>query len=104
MAFAITRRDALAALGGSLAVLGASGVRAAEPPILVRVSMAPFYAVAPHYAADAQGYFAAENIAVTNQAIQGGVVGIPGLVSGSFDILNSNSISVLTAMERGIDR
>ncbi len=99
----MTRRDALAALGGSFAALGIPNAIAAEPLTLVRVSMAPFYAVAPHYAADAQGYFAAEGIAVTNQAIQGGVVGIPGLVSGSFDILNSNSISVLTAMERGID-
>ena len=35
--------------------------------------------------------------------VQGGAVGIPGLVSGNFDILYANCISTLTALERGID-
>ncbi len=103
MASVISRRDALAGLGGSLVVLGVREVKAAEPLTLVRVSIVPIYAVSPHFAADARGYFAAEGIAVTTQAVQGGTVGIPGLIGGSFDVLYSNAITVLTALERGID-
>jgi NitT/TauT family transport system substrate-binding protein len=99
MTFSISRRRALAALCGSLAITA----MAAEPPTLLRVSLIPIYSVAPHYAADAQGYFAAEGIAVTTQPIQGGVVGVPGLMSGSIDVLYTNTVSVLTALERGID-
>jgi NitT/TauT family transport system substrate-binding protein len=59
--------------------------------------------VAPHVVADRKGWFAEQGIAVTTQPVQSGNVGIPGLVSGSFDILYSNSVAVLTALERGID-
>jgi NitT/TauT family transport system substrate-binding protein len=55
------------------------------------------------FAATAQGYFAAEGISISTQAVQGGVVGIPGLVSGADDVTYANSISTLIAMERGID-
>jgi NitT/TauT family transport system substrate-binding protein len=99
----ISRRQALGVLGGSFALLRAPGARAADPLILLHVSIVPIYAVSPHFAADAQGYFAAEGIAVTTQPTQSGVVGIPALMSGSFDIAYSNSISVLTALERGLD-
>lgn len=99
----ISRRQALGMLGGSLAVISMPGARAAEPLALLHVGIVPIYAVSPHFAADSQGYFAAEGIAVTTQPTQSGVVGIPGLMSGSFDVVYSNSISVLTALERGID-
>src|SRR4051812_20466856 len=101
MATSLTRR-ALTALGAALAFSSPGAATAAEPTLL-RVSLIPIYSVAPHYAAEAQGYFAAENIAVTTQPIQGGVVGVPGLMSGSIDILYTNTVSVLTAIERGID-
>jgi NitT/TauT family transport system substrate-binding protein len=103
MASIISRRNALSVLGGSLVALSVPGAKAAEPLTLLHVSIVPIYAVSPHFAADAQGYFAAEQIAVTTQAVQGGTVGIPGLIGGSFDVLYSNAISVLTALERGID-
>ena len=103
MTTSISRRAALAALGGALAIMGLPAAMAAEPPTLLRVSLVPIYSVAPHFAAEAQGYFASEGIAVTTQPIQGGVVGIPGLMSGSIDILYTNTVSVLTAIERGID-
>ena len=103
MASVISRRAALTVLGSSLLVLGAPRAKAAESLPLVHVGIIPIYSVAQHFAADAQGYFAAEGIAVTTQPVQGGVIGIPGLVSGSFDVLYSNSISVLSALERGID-
>jgi NitT/TauT family transport system substrate-binding protein len=103
MASVMSRRDALAVLGSSVAVLGVPGALAAENLTLLHVSIVPIYAVSPHFAANAQGYFAAEGLAVTSQPVQSGVVGIPGLVSGGYDIAYSNSISVLTALERGID-
>jgi NitT/TauT family transport system substrate-binding protein len=103
MASAISRRAALTVLGGSLAALRLPGAQAAAVPTLLHVSIVPIFDVAPYFAANAQGYFAAEGIAVTTQPTQSGVVGIPALVSGSFDIDYSNSISVLTALERGID-
>jgi NitT/TauT family transport system substrate-binding protein len=103
MASAISRRAALTMLGGgSLAALGLFETRAAEPTLL-HVSIVPIFDVAPYFAAGKEGYFAAEGLAVTTQPTQSGVVGIPALMSGSFDIVYSNSISVLTALERGID-
>lgn len=103
MATVISRREASILLGCSLAALGVAEAKAAETLTLLHVGVIPIYSVAQHYAADRQGYFAAEGIAVTSQPVQGGVIGIPGLVSGSFDVLYSNAISVLTALERGID-
>lgn len=103
MTLAISRREALALFSGSLATLGLDAARAAESLPLVRVSIVPIFAVAPQFAAEKLGYFAAEGIATTTQLIQGGAVGIPGLVAGSFDVLYSNAISFLTALERGID-
>jgi NitT/TauT family transport system substrate-binding protein len=103
VASAISRRTALMMLGGgSLAALVQPEARAAEPTLL-HVSIVPIFDVAPYFAANKEGYFAAEGLAVTTQPTQSGVVGIPALMSGSFDIVYSNSISVLTALERGID-
>jgi NitT/TauT family transport system substrate-binding protein len=103
MSSAISRHAALATFGGgALAVMGMSGAKAADLP-LARVSIVPIFAVAAHFAAEKQGYFAEQGIAVTTQPVQGGAVGIPGLASGSFDVLYANSISCLTALERGID-
>src|SRR6185437_9036848 len=98
----ISRRDALAGLGAGLVVARIAPTRAADLP-LVRVSIVPIFAVAAHFAAEKQGYFAEQGISVSTQPVQGGAVGIPGLVSGSFDVLYANSISCMTALERGID-
>src|SRR6185369_5260760 len=66
---------------------------------LVRVSIIPIYVVHSHFAAEAQGYFAQEGISVTTQPVQGGALGIPGLMSGAFDVLYTNTVSVLVAWE-----
>ncbi|MGH7035629.1 MAG: ABC transporter substrate-binding protein [Stellaceae bacterium] len=100
----ISRRAALlVGFGGTYAALRVSLARAADSLPLVRVSIVPIFAVAAHFAAEKQGYFAQAGIAVTTHPVQGGAVGIPGLVSGGFDVLYANSISCLTALERGID-
>lgn len=98
----VSRREALALFGASASMLGAPRAMAADRP-LVRVSIIPIFAVAPHFAAEANGYFAAEGIDVTTQPVESGALGIPALVSGSFDVLYSATTSVLTALERGID-
>jgi NitT/TauT family transport system substrate-binding protein len=102
MPSSITRRDALAALGGALVASRISSAYA-DDARLVRVSIVPIFAVAAHFAAEQQGYFKEAGITVTTQPVQGGAVGIPGLASGSFDVLYANSISCMTALERGID-
>jgi NitT/TauT family transport system substrate-binding protein len=102
MSSTITRREALAGLGAGFVAMKSAPARAADLP-LVRVSIVPIFAVAAHFAAEKQGYFAEQGIAVSTQPVQGGAVGIPGLVSGSFDVLYANSISCMTALERGID-
>jgi NitT/TauT family transport system substrate-binding protein len=102
MAPAISRRDAIAAASGTLLAWQAGRAIAADLP-LVRVGIIPIFVVAPHVAAEKFGYYAPEGIAVATQVIQGGTVGIPGLASGSFDVLYSNSTAVMTALERGID-
>lgn len=103
MASQISRRQAMALMGGTMAMLGAPRFAFAADPTLVRVSIIPIFAVAPHFVADKEGWFKAENIEVTTQPLQGGALGIPGLVAGSFDVLYTNTVSVLTALERGID-
>jgi len=102
MASKISRRDTLALLGGSIAMMGLRPALAADLP-LVRVSIIPIYVVHAHFAAEKQGYFAQEGIQVTTQPVQGGALGIPGLISGSFDVLYTNTVSVISAWERGID-
>lgn len=102
MGSTITRREALAGLGAGLVAAQIAPAQAADLP-LVRVSIVPIFAVAAHFAAEKQGYFAEQGIAVSTQPVQGGAVGIPGLASGSFDVLYANSISCMTALERGID-
>jgi NitT/TauT family transport system substrate-binding protein len=100
----MSRRDALAALGGLFALASAPAAKAADNSLpLLHVGVIPIFSVAPHYAAEKFGYFAAEGIATTTQPVQAGAIGIPGLVSGSFDVLYANCISTLTALERGID-
>jgi NitT/TauT family transport system substrate-binding protein len=98
----ISRRDAIAAIGGTLAAWPLRHAIVADLPV-VRVGIFPIFVVAPHLAADRLGYFTAEGISVASQMVQGGTIGVPALVSGAFDILYSNTTAVLTAFERGID-
>ena len=102
MSEGLSRRAALTLLTVSAAATALPKAHAAEPTTL-HVSIVPIFDVAPYFAADKQGYFAAEGLAISSQPTQGGAVGIPALVSGSFDIVYSNSISVVTALEQAID-
>jgi NitT/TauT family transport system substrate-binding protein len=110
MSSTISRREALATFGGGAALamtgamMGVPGAKAADAALpLLHVGVIPIFTVAPHYAAVKFGWFKEQGIDTTTKPVQGGAVGIPGLVRGSFDILYANCISVLTALERGID-
>jgi NitT/TauT family transport system substrate-binding protein len=100
----ISRRTGLMTLAG--AVAGATLPRTAgaqAQPATLRVGLVPIWDVGPFYAATAQGYFAAENLAVTGQVVRGGAVGIPAMLSGSLDICYSNGTSIVEAIATGID-
>ena len=98
----ISRRSTLFALGGALAsAVLPRAVQAQSAPL--RVGLIPIWDTAPYYAADKQGYFAAEGIAVTPQVIRGGAAAIPALVSDSLDITYSNGTSIVQAISKGID-
>lgn len=97
----ITRRSGLAALG---AVLGSAVMKPAQAdPIPLRVGIIPISGTAAYYAAQKQGYYTAENLAVTSTVIRGGAAAIPALVGGSFDITYSNGTSIVQAIAKGID-
>jgi NitT/TauT family transport system substrate-binding protein len=97
----ITRRTGLAAMG---AALGSTVLTPAQAdPIPLRVGIIPISGNGAYYAAQKQGYFAAENLAVTSTVIRGGAAAIPALVGGSFDVTYSNGTSIVQAIAKGID-
>lgn len=98
----ISRRKTIAGIAAAAAFAPGLRARADELPV-VRVGVLPIFAVASHFAAEKQGYFAQEGIAVTSQPVAGGAAGISGLAGGSFDVLYANSISCFTALDQGID-
>src|ERR1700684_3132876 len=96
------RREAV--LGAGAAAVAAAIPRPARAePTLLHVSTVAIFGAAPFYAADAQGYFAAENLAVTTDPVQSGAVGVPALAVGQFDILYANTVSTIAAIDKGID-
>jgi len=98
----ISRRSSLLALGAAaLSGSAIAPVRADTSPL--RVGIIPISTNVPYYAADKFGYFTAENITVSPQSIRGGAAAIPAMLTGSLDIVFSNSTSVAQAVARGLD-
>ena len=97
----LSRKSTLLALGAALSGTMLQPARADAIPL--RVGILPTSSNAPFYAAQKLGYFTAENLAVTAQVIRGGAAAIPGVLSGSIDIVYSNGTSVAEAIARGID-
>lgn len=102
MKFEFSRREMLIGTGAAVAGVGLRSPASAEPTLL-HVSTVAIFGAAPFYAADAQGYFTAENLAVTTEAVQSGAVGVPALAIGQFDILYANTVSTISAIDHGID-
>ena len=99
----LSRRSALSIVGGGIALTITSTKSAYAQATPLRVSSIPIFDVAPLFAAQEQGYFAAEALTVSTEQVVGGTVGIPGLVGGDYDIVYSNAPSVVLALNRGID-
>jgi NitT/TauT family transport system substrate-binding protein len=93
---------ALAAASLGPAILGLSLPAKAEPEKL-RVSIIPINDVTPLFAAIQNGYFADEGLTIDTSPSAGGATGIPGLVAGSFDIVYGNVVSMLLAVQQGIE-
>lgn len=98
----VTRRSSLAAIAAAATATALPRiVRADAAPL--RVALVPIFDVVPYYAADAQGYFAAENIAPTAAVVRGGAAAIPAVVGGTYDMVYANGTSIVQAITRGID-
>ncbi len=98
----ISRRAALAGAGAAITA-GTMPLFARAQTPMMRVGLIPIFDVAPYYAADQQGYFAAENVATTVQIVRGGAAALPAVVSGSLDIAYVNGTSIVQAIARGVD-
>lgn len=102
-----SRRAVLTTIGSAVALtVTPFGTLRAQtaPDASLRIAVIPDFAVAPMFAARAQGYFADENLTVTVQDIGGGGAAmIPALVSGDVDVAYANAPSVALAVARGID-
>jgi NitT/TauT family transport system substrate-binding protein len=96
----ISRRTALAA---TLAAVALPSRLLAESLEKVHVSIIPVYDVAPLYAAIVKGYFSDVGLDVDTAPTAGGAAGIPALVGGSVDIAYGNVVSVLLAVQQGLD-
>ena len=91
------RRAVLAAL-----IMAAMAAPASAQKL--RVNVLPIFDTAPFYVAQQEGYFKAEGLEVTTETTQGGgAVGVPGLAGGFYDVLYSNSTSLILALHQGID-
>ena len=77
-------------------------VRAADL-VRLRVGAIAITDCAPFFAAQQQGYFTANGLDVVTQAETGGVLGIPAVVAGAYDIVYTNMPSALLAIGQGID-
>lgn len=98
----ISRRAALAGAAAAVAAGTAPRFARADLPA-IHAGVIPIWDVAPYYAADQQGYFAAENLATTIQILRGGAAMLPALLSGSLDIGYVNGTSIVEAVVRGVD-
>jgi NitT/TauT family transport system substrate-binding protein len=77
-------------------------VRAADL-IRLRVGAIAITDCAPFFAAQQQGFFTANGLDVVTEAETGGVLGIPAVVAGAYDIVYTNLPSALLAIGQGID-
>jgi NitT/TauT family transport system substrate-binding protein len=98
----VVRRTALAAFGsvGAAAFVRRTAFAQTAP---LKIGLLPIFDVAPFYAAQQQGYFAAEGVKVEAQVVRGGAAGLAALASGSIDVLYTNPPSAVLAISRGID-
>jgi NitT/TauT family transport system substrate-binding protein len=85
----------------ALVMLGlAAGAQAQEK---IRLGILPFSESLGAVIADKEGYFKAEGLEVEMSNVGSGAQGVPLLQSGRIDIVFSNTVTTLQAMEQGLD-
>lgn len=76
---------------------------AAQAQEKIRVGLLPFSESLGAVLADKQGFFKAEGLEMEVTKINSGAVGVPVLQAGKLDIIFSNTVSTLQAIEQGLD-
>jgi NitT/TauT family transport system substrate-binding protein len=85
----------------ALVMLGlAAGAQAQDK---IRLGVLPFSESLGAVIADKEGYFKAEGLDVEMTNVGSGAQGVPLLQSGRIDIVFSNTVTTLQAMEQGLD-
>src|SRR5688500_19162154 len=87
--------------GAVMACLIAVSHAAAQDKI--RLGLPPFSESLPAVIADKQGYFKAQGLDVEITRVQSGAQAVPVLQAGKLDIVLSNTVTTLQAMEAGVD-
>jgi len=90
-------------VGCALAFASVPRIARAADLIRLRVGAIAITDCAPFFAAQQQGLFAANGLDVVTESETGGVLGIPAVVAGAYDIVYTNLPSALLAIGQGIE-
>lgn len=97
----------LAALA-ALAAAATTGCSSTDPQggstgtTQITLGLIPITDVAPIYVGLKQGFFKAEGLDLKPSFAAGGAAVVPGVISGSIDIGYSNTVSLITAVQKGL--
>lgn len=86
-----------------IALVAAAAPLDARAQDKIRLGVLPFSESLGAVIADRLGYFKAEGLDVEVSKIGSGAVGVPVLQAGKLDIIFSNTVSTLQAIEQGLD-
>lgn len=90
--------------GQAAAPAGQAAAPAAAPAMTtLKVGTLPIMELLPLFVGKEEGLFKAEGLELETTTLAGGSAGIPALESGSLNIMYSNLVSVLQAVEQGLD-
>ncbi|CAM5198016.1 NitT/TauT family transport system substrate-binding protein OS=Castellaniella defragrans OX=75697 GN=HNR28_003478 PE=4 SV=1 [Castellaniella defragrans] len=89
---------------GALILAISTAAVSAEPskPVTVTLGLIPITDVSPVYIGIKHGFFKEEGLNLKPSFAAGGAAIVPGVVSGSINIGYSNTVSLITAAEKGI--
>ncbi len=74
-----------------------------QGPVTIKVGTLPISEMLPLFVGKAEGIFAQEGLELELTTLAGGAAGIAALESGSLNIMYSNLVSALQAVEQGLD-
>ena len=72
-------------------------------PVTLKVGTLPISELLPLFVGKEEGVFKAEGLELELTPLAGGAAGIPALESGSLNIMYSNLVSAIQAVEQGLD-